>query len=362
MSTALDPTLLRAPFVYFGGKRAIAARIWALLGDVPNYVEPFFGSGAVLLSRPGYDPRRHTETANDADGMVSNAWRAIRGDPAAVAHWADWPVNENDLHARHAWLVGQKASLHARLEGDPFWYDARIAGWWIWGLACWIGSGFCSGQGPWQVEEGELRRQERGAGIKRQRPHLGHTGQGVKRKLVHLGDAGKGVARKRVHLGGIGNGNGVHAVDRALDAGLPVWMHALATRLRRVRVCCGDWARVCGPSVTIAHGLTGLYFDPPYGAEVGRYANIYTVDDGQVAAAVRAYCVQWGKHPLVRIVLSGYGDEHDALLAHGWRKEGWQANGGMGNQGTGAGRTNKAWEMLWISPGCVGAAVQGELF
>jgi DNA adenine methylase len=40
---------LRAPFPWFGGKSRAAHLVWAAFGDVPNYVEPFFGSGAVLL-------------------------------------------------------------------------------------------------------------------------------------------------------------------------------------------------------------------------------------------------------------------------------------------------------------------------
>ena len=37
---------LRAPFPWFGGKRRVAPEVWERFGDVPNYVEPFFGSGA----------------------------------------------------------------------------------------------------------------------------------------------------------------------------------------------------------------------------------------------------------------------------------------------------------------------------
>ena len=37
------------------------------------------------------------------------------------------------LRARHAYLVSIRTDLTARLEGDPEFYDARIAGWWVWG-------------------------------------------------------------------------------------------------------------------------------------------------------------------------------------------------------------------------------------
>jgi hypothetical protein len=43
---------LKAPFPWFGGKIRAAHLIWPRFGDVPNYVEPFAGSLAVLLRRP----------------------------------------------------------------------------------------------------------------------------------------------------------------------------------------------------------------------------------------------------------------------------------------------------------------------
>ena len=92
---------MKAPFPWFGGKSRCADIVWARFGDVKNYVEPFFGSGAVLLARP----ERHsgsTETVNDIDGYVVNFWRAIQADPETVAEYADWPVFECDLHARPA--------------------------------------------------------------------------------------------------------------------------------------------------------------------------------------------------------------------------------------------------------------------
>lgn len=158
--------MLKAPYPYFGGKSAVASEIWKRLGDVPNYVEPFFGSGAVLLARPEeHLQRNRIETVNDKDGMISNFWRAVRYDGRAVAGYADWPVNENDLHARHVWLVGQKDSLTTRLEGDPDFYDAKCAGWWVWGMSCWLGSGFCSGKGGWSVVDGELTKAKAGAEV-----------------------------------------------------------------------------------------------------------------------------------------------------------------------------------------------------
>ena len=100
---------MKAPFPWFGGKARIAPMVWERFGAVSNYVEPFAGSRAVLLGRP--DEHEGIETVNDADGFLSNFWRALAEDPAAVAESADGPVNETDLHARHIWLVGQRETL-----------------------------------------------------------------------------------------------------------------------------------------------------------------------------------------------------------------------------------------------------------
>lgn len=107
---------LKAPFPWFGGKRKVAPVVWERLGDVDNYVEPFAGSLAVLLGRPT-EPK--TETVNDKDGYIVNFWRAVQHDPEQVAHWADWPVTEPDLVARHLWLVNEGRTVIQRLEHDP---------------------------------------------------------------------------------------------------------------------------------------------------------------------------------------------------------------------------------------------------
>ena len=314
---------LKAPFPWFGGKASVAHEVWAAIGDVANYIEPFAGSAAVLLARPG---RPKTETINDADAMVANFWRALAADPDAVENHANWPVNEVDLEARHQWLVQQRASLRGLL-GDPEAYDAKIAGWWAWGTCCWIGSGWCSGEGPWTYEDGTW--------INRKSVHLGNAGRGINRQGVHLGDAGQGVHRS---TGG--------------------YLHALAARLRHIRVACGDFERVLGDSVTWRHGVTGVFLDPPYAAE---RTDVYAHDCHDVSARARAWAAEAGKRNDMRIVLAGYGTEHTELEGIGWRVHAWKARGGFGSQGRGRGRDNASAERLWFSPACL-AHDQGQLF
>lgn len=328
---------LKAPFPWFGGKSRVADLVWERLGSPPNYVEPFFGSGAVLLSRPGGAGK--TETVNDADGFIANFWRAIKFAPDHVSHWADWPVNENDLHARNFYLSSLRYEFCKRLEGDPTYYDPLIAGWWVWGLSCWIGSGFAQWTGPWRSIEGLFVRGD-DDGVKRQLPHLGDAGQGVTRKLPHLGDAGRGIVK---------------------NYALQEWFSELSERMARIRVCCGDWARCLGDSVTEKHGLTAIFLDPPYESD-GR-ETVYAKDDGSISGEVLKWCLDNGHRELLRIALCGYEreDYSSPLEAAGWTKVAWKAAGGFGSQGNKRGRDNCTRERIWFSPHCIDPAEQLSL-
>ena len=327
--------ILKAPFPYFGGKSKAAPAVWAAFGsDVKNYVEPFAGSAAMLLAAP---EGKRIETINDFDGFVANFWRALAHDPDAVAHAADWPVNEVDLMARHSWLVRHRAPITEQLCADPAWYDARSAGWWVWGACNWIGSGWCSGTGPWVHDGTRLVRKE------------GDAGQGINRQLPHLGDAGRGINRQ-LPDGSTARGEFIRT-----------WMCELHQRLRDVRVTCGDWQRVLKDSVTTRHGLTAVFLDPPYEKGDMDYG-----DGGMglgIADAVRAWCAANGDNQMLRIVLCGHAGEHDALLEHGWHLRTWKAGGGYALREEAI--ANAKSETLWCSPHCVparGAAFNDGLF
>jgi len=182
MTTPCAP--LRAPFPWFGGKSRAAPLVWEAFGDVANYVEPFAGSLAVLLARP---TPPGVETVNDRDTYLANFWRALSADPEGVAHHADWPVSEADLHARHRWLVAQ-GDFRQRMRADPDFFDAKVAGWWVWGICQWIGSGWCA-QPAW--EEQEAAGAEKTCGIAtseyEKRPMLDKPGRGIHQLAARVG-------------------------------------------------------------------------------------------------------------------------------------------------------------------------------
>ena len=327
---------LKAPFPYFGGKSQIAAEVWKRFGKVPNYIEPFYGSGAVLLARPV--PFDGVETINDMDGFICNFWRAVQHAPDEVAKHADNPVNENDMHARHFWLTERKETLAPKLEGDPEWFDAKIAGWWCWLMCCYIGSGVCSGDGPWSVQVID--------GV-RQLVHLSNAGRGVNRKLVHLSDAGRSAIASESIV--------------PVNVGIYDWMRQLAARLSRVRVCCGDWTRVCGGNNgdSLKHFFAGgnkcaIFLDPPYSAEAERNNTLYRKEDLTVAHDVREWAVRQGNDPRLMIALCGYDGEHE--MPADWSVLEWKTKGGyasVGGDEDSDAKANCKRERIWFSPHCL---------
>jgi len=127
------------------------------------------------------------------------------------------------------------------------------------------------------------------------------------------------------------------------------WMNDLHTRLRDVRITCGDWSRVVKDSVTTRHGLTGIFLDPPYEKGAMDYG-AGGMKQG-IAKDVQAWCAANGDNPKIRIVLCGHVNEHDALLEHGWHIRKWQAR--LGYAKTDEAVANSAGETLWCSPHCV---------
>lgn len=73
---------MKAITKYPGSKWSIADWIISFFPEHHSYLEPFFGSGAVLFNKP----RSNIETINDLDGNVVNLFEWIRNDPERLAH------------------------------------------------------------------------------------------------------------------------------------------------------------------------------------------------------------------------------------------------------------------------------------
>jgi DNA adenine methylase len=301
--------MLEAPFPYFGGKSRVADRVWQTLGQPDHYIEPFFGSGAVLLRRPDWKPE-YTETVNDKDAFVCNVWRAIKLAPEETARWADWPVNHADLSARRLELIRSEAYLAENIARDLNWCDPRLAGYWIWAASCWIGTGLTEPIGN------------------------------IKSKIPRLTGKGQGVNKSRIRL---------HCNERRLYE----WFIALSNRLSRVEIFCDDWKQACEKVCCSPNQTVGIFLDPPYSTPNRKV--VYHYDNQSIAAEVLAWCLEHGAKENYRIVVAGY-EEYEPLLKHGWWAERWTRNGGYANMAKdelSRAKLDRHRERLYFSPHCL---------
>jgi len=237
-------------FPYFGGKRRAASQVWDALGTVDRYIEPFFGSGAVLLGAP---VRPKSELVNDISHHVANLWRALQTDPETVWRVASAPCSEVELKARAAWLRAWKAPDFADLSAC----DCYAAGVWLW-VAC----------VAIKAETSDLRRGDNGVGIKNLtgREWYDAVCERMARVQVLCGDwlrcvTDAALCTAVMHPVGVfldppyGVGNGVAYDDETGTVARDVWQWALANgdnpRLRIVVAGYEDGR-------TLPHGWTAI--------------------------------------------------------------------------------------------------------
>ena len=323
------PISVGAPFPYPGGKSHIASIVWEYFGRPDVYIEPFAGSLAVLLACP-WPARR--EVVCDSDGLICNFWRSVVADPDKVAHYADWPTINQDLTARHAYLVEWRKAKSKRLSQDPEFYDAKMAGWWVWGISLWIGGGWC-----------------RGRSNSDKMPHMGTRigGRGVSKQRNALIDhipyvsdrgAGKGISKQRLNP----------------TQPLQNWMRTLQHRLERTIVLNRSWeSALTNPMLAPYMGDINrcIFLDPPYKTSTGQSSQ-YTEHDGDETAE-KAY--EWAvKH----------GNDYNIAYCCGSLDfevpEGWEhVESGFKSHHAKSGRQNKDWVMF--SPACLDKRQSFEL-
>lgn len=293
---------LKAPFSYFGGKSKVASLIWQHFGNLTNYVEPFAGSLAVLLANPSI-PK--IETVNEINPFISNFWRAVAYNAEEVSKYADYPVHETELHARHQFLLqAATEDFKNKLHNDVSYYDAKMAGYWVWGMGASVGSNWLQSKGL--------------------------------KALPLLSSAGGGI--------------------HGLNGNVYKWMHALQQRLKRVRVINGDWKRVVTPSVTYNNvglsnkDITGVFLDPPYESSVRD--KVY-IDDNNIFNEVVKWAIDNGNNPKMRIILCGYSNDNNHNIPETWKVISWKSNGGLSSLGDSRGKDNANKETIWLSPHCL---------
>lgn len=127
---------MNAIFKYPGSKWRIAEWIVSFFPEHHSYLEPFFGSGAVLFNKP----RSNIETVNDLNGDVVNLFRWIRENPEKLAQqvflmpyardvyeWAYQP-SKDSLERAVKMLVKMQMGHGFRMTGEKVGWKIDIQG------------------------------------------------------------------------------------------------------------------------------------------------------------------------------------------------------------------------------------------
>jgi hypothetical protein len=94
----------------------------------------------------------------------------------------------------------------------------------------------------------------------------------------------------------------------------------------------------------------GVLLDPPYSHDK-REKRLYREDDAELSSLVRAWAIEHGTNPQLRIALCGWDGEHD--MPDGWTTIAWRSNGTGKNRGR---------ERIHFSPHCLPMTGQRDLF
>lgn len=264
---------MKAAFPYFGAKHRVAPMIWDRFGDPSYYYEPFAGSLGTLLQRPEGGPRERYEYAGDADGLITNFFRAAKmGDPMELARLADWPANGIELESRGRWISEQRHKLHQHLLDDPDWFDMKCAAWFAW------------------------------------------------MQSVRLGTKSVTTIFRRT------------AGVRRRNQNLPCYFAELANRLKDVTIHHGDWINLANAAAMESrHSRVAILLDPPYSYRTGREKGLYLTDSADVASYVHRWALAVAKtRPKLKIALCGYAGEHQ--MPPTWTAFAWNSKLGKGKE------------------------------
>lgn len=122
---------MKAVLKYPGSKWSISDWIISFFPKHHSYLEPFFGSGAVLFNKP----RSNIETVNDLDGNVVNLFEWIKKDPERLAHEIYWTPYARQVYDDAFSTVpqdglGKAVNFYIRLNmGHGFRTSGEKVGW-----------------------------------------------------------------------------------------------------------------------------------------------------------------------------------------------------------------------------------------
>ena len=253
---------------------------------------------------------------------------------------------------------------------DPDWYDVRMAGWWCW----MVSNAIDMGRMAYPTEK--MTKNYNAAMKAAQGFVLDWENENIR---SHFPDI-EGQKKDRPHVSGsigvmsktrkVGSGQWPHAYgDKGVMANksrnnLLEWMYELAARIEHYIVLCKEWHEIVSSrtvlnTVPSESSYSALFLDPPYDlGEDERESNLYSVDDTNIAAAVRQWLftpqerdgIKPWYHPRLRIILCAYEGDHAPIPDSTVYQ--WEQPDGYYVQRT----SLKSWdkrEILICNPACV---------
>lgn len=122
---------MNAIMKYPGSKWSISDWIISFFPEHHSYLEPFFGSGAVLFHKT----RSHIETVNDLDGNIVNLFEWIKKDPERLANEIYWTPYARQIYEK-AFAAVPENSLEKAVNfciclnmGHGFRTNGKKVGW-----------------------------------------------------------------------------------------------------------------------------------------------------------------------------------------------------------------------------------------
>lgn len=299
---------LESPFVYFGGKKRVAGFIWSKFGNPYYYLEPFCGSAAVLLARNWKG--NGVEILNDYNCFLCNFWRSVKYKPDETLFYADYPISHADLTVRHQFLVDNENALRESIMSNDEYCNAKLAGYWVWCVNCWIGSGLGTVTKTGKVSD--------------QIPHTIHR-------------------------------NGIFARK---NSDLKKVFDNLTCRLKSVILLCGDWKRGL-KTKSILNSDCAVFLDPPYCRKISGSKKTYLNENEGLSKEVENWCIE--NENVCKIVVAGYDGEHTVLENRGWGVHSWSTCGGFKNQNKTKNNDNRLKERLWYNNLCNKTPLLGDM-
>lgn len=304
---------LSSPFPYVGGKSRPAQIVRERFGKADIYVEPFFGSGKMLLT--AYPTPHKWEIVNDIDCLLTNAWRGIIYYPDETAEAVQKTVNHIELEAARR-MLGRWARAEERIKllDDVEFCDIEVAGWWLWAIS------------------NTIAQEELGSHFQNEAFNLGRAPV-----IGHSAGSGHGLQACKLST---------HHIEE--------YFQALHRRLFRTIVFNSDWRTCVSPSKTgqsaSKKNTCSIFFDPPYITETRK--QLYAVDSKFVALEVLEWCKENEDNPNFRIALCGLDGEYDLP---DWEKVHWTDDyrimGGKSLPSERGGHSRV--ETIWFSPHCL---------